>query len=31
MRDFAPLQMEITIVDSGLVQLTGFPILGDPL
>ena len=31
MRDFAPLQMEITIVDSGLVQLTGFPTLGNPL
>jgi anaerobic ribonucleoside-triphosphate reductase activating protein len=30
-RDFAPLQMEITIVDSGLVRLTGFPILGNPL
>ena len=31
MRDFAPLQMEITISDGGLAQLTGFPILGDPL
>lgn len=31
MRDFAPLQVEITIVDSGLVQLTGFPSLGNPL
>ena len=30
MRDFAPLQMEITITDGGLAQLTGFPILGDP-
>jgi len=30
-RDFAPLQMEITIADSGLAQLTGFPILGNPL
>jgi anaerobic ribonucleoside-triphosphate reductase activating protein len=30
-RDFAPLQMEITITDGGLAQLTGFPILGDPL
>ena len=31
MRDFAPLQMEITIMDGGLAQLTGFPILGDPI
>ena len=31
MRDFAPLQMEITISDGGLAQLTGFPMLGDPL
>jgi hypothetical protein len=31
MRGFAPLQMEITIVDSGLAQLTGFSILGNPL
>ena len=31
MRDFAPLQMEITITDGGLAQLTGFPILGDPI
>jgi anaerobic ribonucleoside-triphosphate reductase activating protein len=28
---FAPLQMEITIADSGLVRLTGFPTLGNPL
>jgi hypothetical protein len=31
MCDFGPLQMEITIMDGGLAQLTGFPILGDPL
>jgi hypothetical protein len=31
MRDFAPLQMEITIMDGGLAQLTGFPILGNPI
>jgi anaerobic ribonucleoside-triphosphate reductase activating protein len=31
MRDFAPLQMEVTIMDGGLTQLTGFPILGDPI
>ena len=31
MGDFAPLQMEITIMDGGLAQLTGFPILGDPI
>ena len=30
LRDFAPLQMEITIMDGGLAQLTGFPILGAP-
>src|SRR5260370_6781278 len=31
MRDFAPLRIEITIMDGGLAQLTGFPILGDPV
>jgi anaerobic ribonucleoside-triphosphate reductase activating protein len=31
MSNFAPLQMEITITDGGLAQLTGFPILGDPI
>ena len=31
MRDFAPLQMEITITGEGLAQLTGFPILGNPI
>lgn len=31
MRDFAPLQMEITITGESLAQLTGFPILGNPI
>ena len=31
LRDFAPLQMEITIMDGGMAQITGFPILGDPI
>ena len=31
MSDFTPLQMEITIMGGGLAQLTGFPILGDPI
>jgi hypothetical protein len=31
MSDFTPLQMEITITGGGLAQLTGFPILGDPI
>jgi hypothetical protein len=28
--DFAPIQTEVVIMDDGLVQVTGFPILGDP-